>query len=113
MSLHSPIYDNLPERFSSKEDKCECQLQDGSIHLYDVCSENIDYPKRDNRNLKYLGQGIMYSYNGVRQSYHSTYNNNKQHFWQVEKPTATKSSEYCTGCGAQLDPNNHCPICDY
>ena len=52
-------------------------LNDGSKTLYDACSKKR-YNVYDSKYFKYIGEGIIYSIGGVKQSS----NDDKYYFWR-------------------------------
>ena len=58
---------------------CICLLEDGSKVKYDRMASNRDAYVGQQRNLEYLGTGVIYSIDGKVQNYDL---NKKNHFWK-------------------------------
>ena len=70
-----------------EKSKCERMLLNGNIVEYDYAARLRDDEFNTYKNLKleYLGSGIIYRVDGVRQSYNIMNNKDIRHFWKLSK----------------------------
>ena len=64
---------NQNEKIHGKNNVCVALLEDGQMVKYDGCSSeyNIDFYKPE-MGWKFIGKGVIYSVNGVRQAMEET-----------------------------------------
>jgi hypothetical protein len=81
---------------------CKAKLDNGNIVLYTLAGPNkTDYPNIDQQ--YYLGEGVIYSVNGVLQN-----DKRKFHFWNTELSHEPKQLCRC-GVNAVAEPHT-CPF---